>query len=74
MSKKPLFFRFIKMKTSTLIVLSMALIGTVIAKEKSVKVNNKDMLRKSIIFDKNTPDVFYCPTQKPIGFDKMIVK
>ncbi|XP_011506115.1 PREDICTED: uncharacterized protein LOC105368721 isoform X2 [Ceratosolen solmsi marchali] len=33
-----------------------------------------DMLRKSIVFDKNTPDVFYCPVHKPTGFDKMIVK
>ncbi|CAG9854444.1 unnamed protein product [Phyllotreta striolata] len=34
----------------------------------------KDMMRKSIVFDKNTPDVFYCPIHKPTGFDKMIVK
>ncbi|XP_017795916.1 PREDICTED: uncharacterized protein LOC108577288 [Habropoda laboriosa] len=32
-----------------------------------------DMMRKSIVFDKNTPDVFYCPQQKPTGFEKMIV-
>ncbi|XP_076229181.1 uncharacterized protein LOC116431642 isoform X2 [Nomia melanderi] len=32
-----------------------------------------DMMRKSIVFDKNTPDVFYCPQQKPTGFKKMIV-
>ena len=31
------------------------------------------MMRKSIVFDKNTPDVFYCPQQKPTGFEKMIV-
>lgn len=24
-----------------------------------------DMMRKSIVFDKKTPDVFYCPQQKP---------
>lgn len=34
----------------------------------------KDMMRKSIVFDKNTPDVFYCPTHKPTGFDKLIVR
>lgn len=33
-----------------------------------------DMLRKSIVFDKNTPDVFYCPQEKPTGFDNLIVK
>lgn len=31
------------------------------------------MMRKSIVFDKNTPNVFYCPQQKPTGFEKMIV-
>jgi len=31
-------------------------------------------MRKSIVFDKNTPDVFYCPQHKPIGFEKMLVK
>jgi hypothetical protein len=39
-----------------------------------VTANAGDMLRKSIVFDKNTPDVFYCPVHKPTGFDKMIVK
>lgn len=34
----------------------------------------KDMMRKSIVFDKNTPDVFYCPIHKPTGMDKLIVK
>ncbi|XP_034232131.1 uncharacterized protein LOC117640041 isoform X1 [Thrips palmi] len=34
----------------------------------------KDMMKKSIVFDKNTPDVFYCPQSKPTGFDKMIVR
>ena len=33
-----------------------------------------DMLRKSIVYDKNTPDVFYCPQTKPTGFDNLIVK
>lgn len=37
-------------------------------------VESKDMLRKSIIFDKKTPDVFYCPQKKPKGVDKMLVK
>ncbi|XP_063926248.1 uncharacterized protein LOC135140382 [Zophobas morio] len=36
-------------------------------------VGAKDMMR-NIVFDKNTPDVFYCPIHKPTGFDKMIVK
>lgn len=33
-----------------------------------------DMLRKSIVFDKATPDVFYCPVDKPITFEKMYVR
>ncbi|XP_046417088.1 uncharacterized protein [Neodiprion pinetum] len=35
--------------------------------------NAGDMMRKSIVFDKNTPDVFYCPQRKPTGYDKLIV-
>lgn len=26
-----------------------------------------DMMRKSIVFDKKTPGVFYCPQHKPSG-------
>ena len=33
-----------------------------------------DMMRKSIVFDKMTPDVFYCPQDKPTSFDAMFVK
>lgn len=32
------------------------------------------MMRKSIVFDMKLPDVFYCPQEKPTGFDKMLVK
>ncbi|KAG7200618.1 hypothetical protein KM043_001176 [Ampulex compressa] len=39
-----------------------------------VVVDAGDIMRKSIVFDKNTPDVFYCPEQKPTGFEKMLVK
>jgi len=35
-------------------------------------VNNFD--RKSIVFDIKTPNVFYCPQEKPPDPDKMIVK
>ena len=38
------------------------------------KYKEKDLMRKSIVFDKNTPDVFYCATQKPTGMDKLIVR
>ncbi|XP_022194995.2 uncharacterized protein LOC111052568 isoform X2 [Nilaparvata lugens] len=38
-----------------------------------VLVEAGDMMRKSIVFDKKTPGVFYCPQRKPTGFDKMIV-
>ncbi|MCL4140763.1 UNVERIFIED_CONTAM: hypothetical protein GTU68_010236 [Idotea baltica] len=31
------------------------------------------MLRKSIVFDQKTPDLFYCPVEKPTSFDKMYV-
>lgn len=49
----------------TIFVVSLCLVGIYAA---------KDMMRKSIVFDKNTPDVFYCPIHKPSGFDKLIVK
>ncbi|BET02457.1 Hypothetical protein NTJ_15275 [Nesidiocoris tenuis] len=39
-----------------------------------VAVHAGDMLRKSIVFDKKTPGVFYCPQHKPTGLDKMIVR
>lgn len=42
--------------------------------DKSIKVNGKDMTRKSIVFDKDTPDVFYCIPNKPTGEDKIIVR
>lgn len=32
-----------------------------------------DMMRKSIVFDKKTPGVFYCPLSKPTGFEKLYV-
>jgi len=37
------------------------------------KSSGKDMMRKSIVYDKATPGVFYCPQHKPTGIDKMIV-
>lgn len=44
------------------------------AHDKSIKVNGKDMTKKSIVFDKSTPDVFYCIPNKPTGEDKIIVR
>lgn len=44
------------------------------SKDKVIKVNGKDMTRKSIVFDKDTPDVFYCIPNKPTGEDKIIVR
>uniref|UniRef100_A0A069DMP4 Putative conserved secreted protein n=1 Tax=Panstrongylus megistus TaxID=65343 RepID=A0A069DMP4_9HEMI len=40
----------------------------------AVAVSAGDMLMKSIVFDKKTPGVFYCPQHKPTGLDKMIVR
>lgn len=52
----------------------MMMAGAVLAKDKTINVKDKDMMRKSIVYDKKTPDVFYCPIQKPSGFDKLIVR
>lgn len=57
-----------------IILFVVLMIGCALAKEKIFKVKDKDMMRKSIVYDKNTPDVFYCPTSKPKSFDKLIVK
>jgi len=37
-------------------------------------VSAGDINRQSIIFNENTPDVFYCPQEKPISIDRMLVK
>lgn len=44
--------------------------------DKTIKVKGyeKDLTRKYIVFDKNTPDVFYCLPSKPTGEDKIIVR
>lgn len=41
--------------------------------EKKLSVNEKDLMRKAIVFDKNTPNLFYCSTHKPSA-NKMIVR
>ncbi|XP_058817983.1 uncharacterized protein LOC131681279 [Topomyia yanbarensis] len=60
--------------TVTLVIAQMVVEGAKDTKEKHIKYKEKDMMRKSIVYDKNTPDVFYCPTNKPTGMDKMIVR
>lgn len=72
------------MKSNQLLVITLialALISGAMAKDKKNddkklihKTKDKDMMRKSIVFDKKTPDVFYCPSSKPSGFDKLIVR
>lgn len=42
--------------------------------DRVIKINGKDLTRKSIVFDKDKPDVFYCPPNKPTGEDKIIVR
>ena len=36
--------------------------------------NAGDINRQSIVFYENTPNVFYCPQEKPISLEGMIVK
>jgi len=33
-----------------------------------------DLNRQAIIFNEGSPDLFYCPQEKPISIDSMIVK
>lgn len=42
--------------------------------DRTIKVNGKDLTRKAIVFDKDTPDLFYCISNKPAGEDKIIVR
>lgn len=42
--------------------------------DRTIKVNGKDLTRKAIVFDKDTPDVFYCIPSKPTQEDKIIVR
>lgn len=42
--------------------------------DRTIKINGKDLTRKAIVFDKDTPDVFYCIPNKPTGTDKIIVR
>lgn len=55
---------------ASLCVLLLAVVATLAKEHKG----HKDMMKKSIVFDKNTPDVFYCPQSKPTGIDKMLVR
>lgn len=48
--------------------------GKLFDKTIKVKGHEKDWTRKYIVFDKNTPDVFYCLPNKPTGEDKIIVR
>lgn len=48
--------------------------GKIFDKTIKVKGHEKDWSRKYIVFDKNTPDVFYCLPNKPTGEDKIIVR
>ncbi|XP_055305722.1 uncharacterized protein LOC129570217 isoform X2 [Sitodiplosis mosellana] len=66
----------------TIFLVVMSLVNADISKSKSkgkkydrtIKVNGKDLTRKAIVFDKDTPDVFYCIPNKPTGTDKIIVR
>ncbi|XP_046804139.1 uncharacterized protein LOC124419329 isoform X2 [Lucilia cuprina] len=39
-----------------------------------LSIKEKDLMQKAIVFDKKTPDLFYCPTQKPSAMNKLIVR
>lgn len=41
---------------------------------KTINTKDKDVAQKAIVFDKMTPDVFYCPTQKVSTMKKLIVR
>ncbi|XP_059468804.1 uncharacterized protein LOC132192729 isoform X2 [Neocloeon triangulifer] len=55
------------------LLLALIVISGTEAQKSAKKSSSKDMMRKSIVYDKATPGVFYCPQHKPTGMDKMIV-
>jgi hypothetical protein len=40
----------------------------------AISVASGDINRQSIVFHEETPEVFYCPQEKPISLEGMIVK
>lgn len=66
----------------TILLITVSLVNSETVKSKSkgkkfdrtIKINGKDLTRKAIVFDKDTPDVFYCIPNKPTGEDKIIVR
>lgn len=68
--------------TAILVIVILSLVSAEITKSKLkvkkydrvIKINGKDLTRKSIVFDKDKPDVFYCIPNKPTGEDKIIVR
>ncbi|XP_017846650.1 uncharacterized protein LOC108602869 isoform X1 [Drosophila busckii] len=55
-----------------LVVFTTLLCGAFASFSEKAVMKEKDMMRK-IVFDKKTPDVFYCPMQKPSSMSKIIV-
>ena len=49
--------------------LHLAIFSALVAFSKAGDIN-----RQSIVFHEETPDVFYCPQEKPISLEGMIVK
>merc|ERR1711936_1476061 len=52
----------------------IANLGPILVLALSATVLCGDLNRQSIIFNEKTPDVFYCPQEKPISIDRMLVK
>jgi len=62
------------MKSCVFLVLLASIFFSYSVNEAMGIVEDDPMMRKSIIYDKKTPDVFYCPIVKPEAMDEMIVK
>merc|ERR1711997_1053194 len=61
--------------TSVLLLNMITTLGPlVVLAALSTTVLAGDINRQSIIFNEKTPDVFYCPQEKPISIDRMLVK
>jgi len=62
------------MKSNTCIFLIVSVYLCVQSASSVFVEHDEDIIKRSIIYDKKTPDVFYCPQEKPNGMVNMLVK
>ncbi|XP_021966351.1 uncharacterized protein LOC110861527 isoform X2 [Folsomia candida] len=62
------------MKSHSVIILLISIYLSIHSATSVFVEHDEDIIKRSIIYDKKTPDVFYCPQEKPDGMNNMLVK